>query len=234
VTAGLTFTRSVYVCVPASILILAFFAPTRQIKNELLSSISVLGVIVVLLGTVGHLPIFSRFFNQDFTTLNGRTYLWQAILNNFDATQLLGKGIRASDALLINLHLGINGQGEIGTSPHDLFLGTLYDHGIIGTILLITVFIALAVSLIAGMRRASGEHRLLFVVALAVLVSVVVQSFDSNDFWDQAISVYIWIILVLPFADCWWKPKELPGNDENFFSEKTEPRNKALQQVTLV
>ncbi len=231
VTAGLTFTRGAYICIPVSVLIIAFFAPTREIKNALLSGISTLAVIVVLVTIIGNLPIFSRFFNQDITTLNGRTYLWQAIFNNFDPTKLLGNGIRASDALLISLHIGINGQGEIGTSPHGLFLGTLYDHGIIGTILLLMVFIALAINLIVGMRRASGEHRMLFVVAIAVLTSVLVQSFESNDFWDQAVSIYIWIIIVLPFALCWSKPEKQAEPDENYSDEPTEPRNKAVQQI---
>lgn len=245
VTAGLTFTRSAYLYIPVSILIMAFFAPTRKIKNALLSGTSALSVIVVLVATIGNLPIFSRFFSQDVTTLNGRTYLWQAILSNFDPTKLLGNGIRASDALLISLHIGINGQGEIGTSPHDLFLGTLYDHGVIGLILLTMMFIVLLINLIAGMRKASGERRILFAVALAALISVLLQSFDSNDFWEQAISIYIWIIMVLPFALCWSKPEKQAEPDENYSDEPTDPRikvvqrNKAVQQmereqVTLV
>jgi len=239
VAAALTFTRAAFIYIPVSILIMAFFVPSRQVKHALLGGISVMGVITVLLATIGNVPLLSRFTNQDITTLNGRTYLWQAILNNFDATRLLGNGIRASDALLISLHIGINGQGEIGTSPHDLFLGTLYDHGIVGLILLSMVFIALAINLIAGMRRASGEHRMLFVVAIAALTNVLVQSFDSNDFWTQAISIYIWIIMVLPFALCWSTPEKPAEPNEDHSNLPTEPQLRVIQpgqreQVTLV
>ena len=232
---GLTFTRSTYISVPMSLLIMAAFLPSREMRNALFSSISLVAVIVVLLGTIGNVPIFSRFTGQDVSTLNGRTFLWQTILNNFDPTQVLGKGLRASDALLTNLFTsGTNAQRLTAalTSSHNLFLGTLYDHGIIGLLLLTTVFIALATSIIKGMRKSSGERRLLFAVALAVLASVFLQSFDSNDFWDQAISIYIWVILVLPFAVYWSKPKQPPT--EIFIEELDEitvKRMKIVQQA---
>lgn len=241
ITAALTFTRSAYISISLSILLMTYFAPSRQMKNALLNGAAVVAVVAIVLAVLGNVNIFSRFANQDLTTLNGRTYLWQAVLNNFDVTHLLGNGIRASDALLINLHIGVNGQGVIATSPSDLFVGTLYDHGIIGLMLLILVILALTANLIAGMRKASGERRLLFAVALAALVNVLVQSLDSNDLWDQAISIYIWIILTLPFALCWAKleleTEEQP--DADFSNMPTEPRLKALrpaeeEQVTLV
>jgi len=229
--AALTYTRAAYISIPLSILVMALLAPTRRIRNALLSGLSLLAVIVVLLAAIGNVPIISRFASQDLSTLNGRTYLWGAIFSNFDATQLLGKGIRASDALLANLHIGVNGQGEIGTSPHSLFLGTLYDHGIIGLMLLSMIFIVLAINLIAGMRKASGEHRALYVVALAVLASVFAQSIDSSSFWDQAISIYIWVIMVLPFALCWSQPQKQAEPEEDYADEPTEPRLRTMQPV---
>lgn len=230
VTAGLTFARAAYISIPVSILFMAYFAPSREVRNALLGGMAAVAVLLILLVTIGNVPILDRFANQDITSLNGRTYLWQAILSNFDATQLLGNGIRASDVLLTNLRIGINGQGVIGTSPHNLFLGTLYENGVIGLLLFTSVLIALAVSLVAGIRKTTGEQRGLFVVALAVLISIVLQSIDSSDFWDQSISVYIWVIMVLPFARCWSQLKEPARNDEDFFYDDTEPRLKVVQK----
>lgn len=230
VTAGLTFARAAYISIPVTILFMACFAPSRGMRNVLLSGIAVAAVLLILLVTIGNVPILDRFANQDITSLNGRTYLWQAILSNFDATQLLGNGIRASDVLLTNLHIGVNGQGVIGTSPHNLFLGTLYENGVFGLLLFTSVLIALAASLVVGIRKTSGEQRGLFVVALAVLIGIVLQSIDSSDFWDQSISVYIWVIMVLPFALCWSQPKEPARGDEDFFYDDTEPRMKVVQK----
>ncbi len=203
---GLTFTRGAYIGVALSILILLFFLPSRNMKMGLLSGIVMLAILAILLETVGHIPLFSRFLSQDVSTLDGRIFLWQAILDHFDPTHLLGNGLNASNVLLTNLQVSVSGfgQGAIGTSPHSLLLGTLYDHGIMGVILLVLTLIAVLIGLISGIRKATGEHRVLFTAALAVFVSVLIQSLDSNDFWSQPICVYIWVIVALPFARCWF------------------------------
>jgi hypothetical protein len=53
------------------------------------------------------------------------------------------------------------------------------------------------------MRDARGEFRVLLTAVLAVLVSTLLQSVEQDDFWDQAIGVYFWIIVALPFAMYW-------------------------------
>ena len=172
-TLVLTFTRGTYISLAIGFLIIVLLLPSRKMKMGVLGGFVAVGGIVALVATIGNIPIFSRFFNQDISTLNGRTYLWNALLDHFDPTQLLGNGLNASDTLLANLRVG-NGLGVIGTAPHNLFLGTLYDHGIIGFILLTLVFLALIISLILGIRRTTGEQRLLFVIALSVSVSMLI------------------------------------------------------------
>ena len=211
----LTFTRGAFISVPLSIILMIFFLPSRKLKIGLLSSTLVLATLVVLLSTVGHVPIFERFFSADITTFNGRLYLWQTVLDNFDPTKLLGNGLQASDLLLTNLRVA----SSIATAPSNLFVGTLYDHGIIGLILLTLVFITLFISLIAGMRKATGDHRVLFAAALAVFVNMLLQSLESRDFWSQANAIYFWIIMALPFALCWYRPKQSSEIKEDILKE---------------
>jgi len=202
---GLTFARGAYLTLPVSIIIMTCFFPSRKLRVGMFSGILALAMILVLLETVGHVPIFDRFFAQNVTTINGRTYLWQAILQDFDPMRLLGYGLFASDALLASLSVG-----TIATAPSNLFIGTLYDHGVIGVILLTLMFIVLLVGLIAGVRKASGEHRMLFAAALAAFICMLIQSQESNDFWTQAIAVYFWIFMTLPFA-LYWSGKKKPS-----------------------
>ena len=194
----------------------------------MLSGVVALAVMLVLLETVGHVPLFDRFFTQDIASINGRTYLWQALLQSFDPTRLLGNGLQASDALLASLTVG-----SIATAPSNLFIGTLYDHGIIGVILLSLVFIVMLVGLIAGLRKATGERRMLYAAALAAFICMLFQSQESNDFWIQAIAVYFWILVALPFALNWSTPKPLPEADEASLDETTLPRLKVVRQEML-
>jgi len=225
----LTFSRSAFICVPLSIVILIFFLPSRKLKIGLLSTSLALAVGVALLAVVGNFSIFDRFFNQDVGTLNGRTYLWQALLDRFDPTQLLGHGLGASKFLLENLQIGYG--GVIATSASNLFLAALYDHGIIGVTLLSLMFISLGVSLIAGIRKTGGEQRLLFVMALVVLVNTVLQSFDVDDFWAQSIGLYFWIVMALPFALCWSTMKQSSKTNKEALGEGVEPGMEAVEQV---
>ncbi|HEX6478395.1 MAG TPA: murein biosynthesis integral membrane protein MurJ [Ktedonobacteraceae bacterium] len=212
--ALLTFARGAFISIPLSIVILILFLPSRKIKIALVTCIAGLAIGTLIVIWVGDLPIFSRFLNQDVTTLNGRTLLWQALLDHFDPKQLLGYGLGASNELLTRLQVRLNGD-LISTAPSNLFLTTLYDHGIIGLGLLLVMLIAVFIGIIKGILRTKGNQRLLFAVALAVLINVVLQLFEVDDFWEHAIGIYFWIIMALPFSRCWDTIERAPneGND---------------------
>jgi O-antigen ligase len=171
--------------------------------------------LIVLAATIGNIPIFSRFLNSDVTTLNGRTYLWTAVIDHFDPTQLLGKGMQASDVLLTNLQVAGSGLGVIGTASHNIFLETLYDYGIIGFTLLMLMFISIPVKLFTKIRAASSDYRMLLGMAIAIFFNVVVQSLESNDFWNPSISIYFWIAMSIPFALCWTTSKSAVVTNED-------------------
>jgi murein biosynthesis integral membrane protein MurJ len=230
VTLGLTFARSSYISVFLGIIVMLLFLPSRRMKMGLLSIILMVAAVMVLLAAVGNVPLLDRFFDPDVATLNGRTFLWQAVLSHFDPTQLLGQGFDASDTLLTFLETSV----ITGGSPHSLFLGTLYDQGVIGAILLTLMFIALVTNIIAGMRKAAGDQdrRLILAMGLAVTVSAVVESIDSNNLWTQAISIYFWIIIALPFALYWSRPHEPSETDKECIDaeEDTVPRMEAIRR----
>lgn len=236
---GLTFTRTAFICVPLSIIIMLFFYPSRKARAGLLIGIPIVVVFTFVLALVGHVAIFSRFFNSDLLTFNGRIYLWQALLDHINPTLLLGSGLNAAHLLLVNLQVR-DARGVVGIYPHNLFLGTLYDHGIIGVVLLSFIYIRLLASLIARLRTIGkgkpkrsptngaqaafprdasvrlgprvtaaaqpegDELRMLLALALGVLISVLVQSVESDDLWILGIGSYFWIIMALPFACCWF------------------------------
>lgn len=220
IAVGLTFTRAAFLSVAVSVITIAFALRSRRMKISMLGGMLAIGIVLVLLATVGGVPIFDRFFGTDLTTLNGRTVLWNAIWQHFDPTQLFGHGLSASNALLTTLHLGMNGVtsiGLIGTSPHSLILGTLYDNGIIGLILLTSTFLALLVGLIKALENAPEDHRTLLAVILGACIAGIIQSLDSSDLLIPALGTGFWIIMALPFARYWSAPEpiEAKGDQDN-------------------
>jgi O-antigen ligase len=174
-----------------------------------------LGALAAVLVTVGNVPLFERFANtgSELATANGRTYLWHALLQYFDPTQLNGYGLGAGQALLTHLQIGTNGElnnGLVATAPSNLFIGTLYDQGIIGLALLISAFVVLAGSLIAGIRAATGDRRVLFAMSILMLINALIQSIDVDDLLSlQPAGTYFWIMAALPFAAHWSPSREV-------------------------
>jgi murein biosynthesis integral membrane protein MurJ len=225
----LTFTRSAYISAFASVLLMAFCLPAYW-RIRVVSMLAALCGLAIFLGWSGNLPLLARFFQSDVTTFNGRIYLWQALVSRFQLTQWFGNGLQASDKLLTYLRVGNLGQGVIGTAPHSLFLGTLYDHGVIGLGLLLGVFLSLGYSLLRGMCRSDGERRILYAVALAALVSMLLQSLTSRDIWVQAVGIPFWITVALPFAFVWSQPRAIPTEQPDV-RENTEETTRPLEEV---
>lgn len=235
IALGLTFTRGAIISVPLSIIVMIFFLPSRKLKIGMLSGIAITAVLVVLIALVTNLPIFSRFLNSDITTLNGRTYLWQALLDHFDPTHILGEGLTASDVLLTNLQVGV-GRGVIGTAPHNIFLSTLYDHGIVGVTLLSLMLLALLWTLIARMKNATPDHRLILAMALAAYINVFIQSLEVTVVWSQPVGVYVWIVFALPFALYWNTTRQTPASKPMLQEEadaQTTLRTRKVRQEQL-
>ena len=76
---------------------------------------------------------------------------------------------------------------------------------------------------------------MLLAMEIAIFFNVAVQSFESNDFWNPAISIYFWIIMALPFALCWITPKQADDQAsdgiETAFSMEIEQREESMVSV---
>jgi len=60
---------------------------------------------------------------------------------------------------------------------------------------------------------------------------MVLQSLEQNDFWEQSIGIYFWIVMALPFAICWSTTKQSSRIDNEALDEVMEPRVEAVQQA---
>ncbi len=213
----LTLNRGTYFALGAMFIVIVLFIPSNRIKAIMVSTSVALGGLVVLATSAANIPIFARFANSDITSLNGRTYLWQAILDRFDPAQLMGYGHKASDVLLENLKVGFGG-GVIATAAHNIFLEAMYEHGIIGLTMLVLALLVLGVTLVTKWFKGNYDQRLLLAMVLGCYVSVVIQCYESNDIWNQSVGIYFFMFMSLPFALA-WDAKQKPTTDEDKIDE---------------
>ena len=76
----------------------------------------------------------------------------------------------------------------------------------------------------------TGDQRMLFAAALAAFVNMLLQSLLSRDFWTQAIAIYFWIIMALPFALYWSTSKQISRTGEESLDETAEAHVQTIQQ----
>lgn len=211
VSLGLTFSRGPLIAVPLSLVIMILLIPSDRLRFGTLGAALSGVAIVAVVGSLFDIPLlsdaFRRFSNSDVTDLNGRTDLWQAVISHFNPIYILGYGMHASDQLLVDLRIGFGGA-VIDTATHNIFLEILYDHGIIGLLFLILTLLAFAGGMLALIRKATYEHRMIIAMSMAVLVSIVIQCFESNDIWNQEVGIYFMIAMALPFVVYWSAPKQ--------------------------
>jgi murein biosynthesis integral membrane protein MurJ len=206
VVVGLTLTRSAFISLPLSVLVMAFCVPSFRTRLAILGGILGTGAVAIFLAVIVQVPLFARFMAADVATANGRTIVWNILLSHLDLSRLLGTGLNGHEALLDRVPVGPGGvmvAGGIGDSAFNVFLGALFDHGVVGASLLVLVFVILAVHLVVGVRRSTGDQRVLFAAVLAVYVNFLVQNLDAEALWVPGIGFYFWLIVALPFAQHW-------------------------------
>ncbi|GCE46800.1 murein biosynthesis integral membrane protein MurJ [Thermosporothrix hazakensis] len=199
---GVTFTRTTLGSVAVSIFLMLMLLPYKKLRVWLLGGAVVLFILALIVTSALNIPVFERFFSNDIFTLNGRTYLWQAVLEHFNPAAIFGEGLYSSNILLIEQPVSI-GAGIVDNAPHNVFLESMYDHGFIGLTILLLLMISLPWTMIRRMRDASPEHRLVLAMGVAVFFNVFVHAFVITVMWSQQVSIYIWMILALPFLPYW-------------------------------
>jgi hypothetical protein len=94
------------------------------------------------------------------------------------------------------------------------------------------MFVVLFTGIVRGIRGTKGDQRLLFVVALSILVNVLIQSLEVDDFWTQSIGLYLWIIMALPFALCWRGIETVSNKGDDISDKATVPQMQAIIPTT--
>ncbi|WP_216368819.1 lipid II flippase MurJ [Dictyobacter arantiisoli] len=209
---GLTFNRGTLLAVAVGLVITVLFLPSNKIKGLAIGGGTAIIGLIFLATTLANIPLLSRFANSDISSLNGRTYLWQAIIDHFDPAQLMGNGMESSNVLLTNLKVGFGG-GIIATAAHNIYLESMYEHGIIGLTLMLLGFASIGYLLLRKYKGAGYEQKMLIAGAFGTFISIVIQGYESNDIWNQAVGIYFFIFVALPFCRYWDKEKPFVTTD---------------------
>ncbi|HKT37369.1 MAG TPA: murein biosynthesis integral membrane protein MurJ, partial [Ktedonobacterales bacterium] len=196
---ALTFVRTAWLAAFLMIAVAAILLDRKR-RKPLLAGIGVVLVAGTALALIPQLGIQKRLL-QNVTTLNSRTGGWDALIANFHPTDVLGQGLYASNDLLYHLHP----DGVV--APHSLYLQVLFDHGIIGLLLLIMTILLLIGGAVRKAWRSQGNARILAALAAGGLIAAAAYVAVDNEFWVYGLGTYFWLLAALPYARVFESPR---------------------------
>ena len=144
----------------------------------------------VLLGYIAHGLIFDTL---EATFVDLRPSSWLVRFNIYVVTlQLLPDHLIAGWGVPVR----IPGGGSIyAAGTHSSYLGTLFQHGIVGLGLYLGLWISIWQAVIRGLRRPAGRELGSFWIALAVaFLAFNIREIADAWWWDQSLTFVVWVM----------------------------------------
>jgi len=177
------------------LVVMSAFISLRQ-KIWLFSTYAVLGGLLsayIMLSGMADVLI-QRFGNT--TSLEWRFEMWRNLQNMIlQGNWLLGEGANASRKFL----LMVVPFGETA-APHNIYLETTYNYGLIAAIPFVLIFLALihkGITMFSSKHSANNQHKIIGIGIITITVITLIQNFVSNAFYDRAVNVIFWAIITI-------------------------------------
>ena len=147
---------------------------------------------VTLLIGVGYLYLAEiiGFFNSIFVEARAGSFSARIIIYQ-ETIRLLGQHWIAGWGQAVRIP-GLRTVFSAGT--HNSYLGMLFQHGVIGLLLYLGIWISIWIVIIKGLRqrKTSSEYRMFWIISAAAIISFNVREAAGNWWWDQSITMTLW------------------------------------------
>ena len=190
-----TFSKTSIINTALIFLIMGTFLPWKR-KLQLFAASSVMSALLAgfLLYTGTYQALVLRF--MDTASLEWRFAMWRNLYNLIlQGNILLGQGLNASRHFLE----AITPIGD-SNAPHNIYLETAYNLGLVGLIPFVLIFILLlsqGIAIWADKGIPENQNKIIGTAIIVITVITMIQNFVSNAFYDRATNVMFWVILTL-------------------------------------
>jgi O-antigen ligase len=192
----------------ASVVLFSLLLLTPSLRLSVVWRAGIAAAVATLLAVVSQTQVFKeRFFFDtsaslvDVLTLSssfntsGRRELWNGLTEVCSTTPLLGKGIGAAYGLSLQITNGVINQ------PHNDYLRTYCDAGLIGSVLVWTFFLFLAIRSVQHYRQRIGDQDLQAAAGIVVLAFLLFAVTDNVLVYAAQFMAPLGIILGLADGD---------------------------------
>lgn len=191
----LTFSRAALVAVFGAVVAMGF---VRAWSHGLESRYAMTGLAVVAVAVMSAAVLNADFTSRfvygdsanDLPTLNGRTRVWDLLLG--EEPTLFGHGLWASRELLDRLDVP-------GRAPHNLYIESWYDFGVVGVAVLLAFHVVLLRQL-ARLSHRRGLDGLLATGGFGGVVASLLLGLSGSEFFHFSVGYYFFLIAFLPLG----------------------------------
>lgn len=190
---------SLLLAIPISFIIIYYASRGQTINKKKLKSIVIISILLFIVYVVSKPllldieyaqgfnrieSLFSRQSGVGLMDVTGRNEIWKSYMYSLDQSSIIGSGMRSAVAWS-------NSTSGIGINPHNAFILTFIEFGLIGFSLFVLFYLKSAIYL--------AKHHPFSHIAIIMIISLLVFSF-SNDvvhhrYWWAGLNVFFLLIL---------------------------------------
>jgi len=184
----LTLSRAGYLALAALAIVLVLRLPSRRLRGWVIAGLAVIALIVL------EVP----FINQRIFTINSsaglRTSIYGQALHMLSERPIFGAGI---DGFPIRVAPFRPGTQSIELYPHDIWLTTWSEVGLLGLIVLAVIFFGLLWRGVRALPVTNDLFRPILWGSAGTLILYTVHGLFDSPYWKNDLSVEFWLLAAL-------------------------------------
>ena len=181
----LSLSRASYLAMAVLAVMVMLTVPSRRWRLGTVAALGVLALVVL------ELPFMSQRLGSLAHSVTGRVTLYTEALRMLSQRPILGAGISGFPVRVAPFRPA---SGVIELYPHNVWLTTWSELGLLGLIAFALIFFSLMWRAWRALGKASGIHRPIIWGAIGALVLYLVHGMFDSPYWKNDLSVEFWLI----------------------------------------
>jgi len=199
---ALTGGRAGYAAWAATGLILCLLKWRKQL---LLAPVAVMLLPIVLPGVVdrmlygfGETDVSGQTTVNDYEVTSGRMLIWPHVIDKIGESPLVGHGRLAMNRTGLTEYLGQEyGEAEAFPHPHNMYLETLLDNGVLGSIPIFLFWVMIVIYSARLFRSGNHLYSAVGGLALSLMLAQLFAGIGSQHFYPRESTLGMWVAIFL-------------------------------------
>jgi O-antigen ligase len=174
-------------------------------KYLILAPVIVMLLPIIFPGAVGRMfegfnqtDVTGQATTDDYSVTSGRNLIWPYVIDKISESPLIGYGRLAMERTGLTEYLGqAVGEGEAVAHPHNMYLETLIDNGILGSLPILLFWGAMVIYSGKLFRSDNRLYSAVGGLALSLILAQLLTGIGSQHFYPRESTLGVWAAMFL-------------------------------------